>query len=676
LSSKISFWCAVILLLIAATLRLWNITTLPAGLSDDEITEIRIAEFARNGNIELFYTFGGEQPEAREGVYHIALAFVTSLVGNGTLGYRLLSVWSGMLTLAMTYAAGKRLFGHLAGLSAMALLSISFWPILLSRQITPVAFVPLLVSAVLLWLATALPVYRRRRKPGENTSNATMLGIILGLGLYIHPIGLLVLVFSFLFIIYMVKSPLRMSRRRLSYISFALLLTLIISMPYLISSIRHPELSGVGRLMGDNPTTSLQTPLKALGGIFLIGDGNALHNIPERPLFDLFSGLLIFTGLLAAISGRRHTRFSLILIAAAVLSPVFLLAANSPDFVNYAGALPILALFFGIGLNTVIQPLSTRMRQLVFVALIALLIYNVNWTMNGLLRVWPDLPSVQTVTNARLGQLANHIDRTADDMSTVVCGWRVGQSPSSESLADAQLIALMMNNKNVELRYVDCYHSLVMTNGGGQQQVIITDPDILENAHPPILNWLEMGDSLREEGLPQDGVVVMDVEIELADAMGQLSALSTVWYEPEAGGSQDELVSTPISFGGNLTFSGYALDEIETHKPGDIIEVVTYWRIDGDVPDDLQLFTHILRDLDEPLANADIINLNSRLLKNRDVFIQVTHIPLPESFLDGEYKVSIGAYQADSGERLVVLDEGNERGNRLFLYTITVNGSE
>jgi hypothetical protein len=42
---------AVLLLLLAAVLRMWQFTTLPAGLSQNEITDIRITETMRQGGI-------------------------------------------------------------------------------------------------------------------------------------------------------------------------------------------------------------------------------------------------------------------------------------------------------------------------------------------------------------------------------------------------------------------------------------------------------------------------------------------------------------------------------------------------------------------------------------------------------------------------------------------------
>jgi len=128
-----------------------------------------------------------------------------------------------------------------------------------------------------------------------------------------------------------------------------------------------------------------------------------------------------------------------------------------------------------------------------------------------------------------------------------------------------------------------------------------------------------------------------------------------------------------VTFGGNLTFLGYVTDESIEYRPGDTLTLVTYWRVDGRVPRDLRLFVHVLADPGaRPPANRDIINLSPRNLQNRDVFVQVTRVPLPESLPPGEYQISTGAYQETSDQRLDVLQDGEPRGTRLFLYPIQI----
>ena len=612
LSSRISYLIAVLLLLLAGFLRLNNITTLPPGFSDDEINNIRIVETAREGTVEVFYDLGDE---GREGLYPISLAFFTSLTGKGMWEYRLPSIWAGMLATALIYAVGKRLFGLMAGLSALALMAVSFWPILLSRQVAQATLLPLLVTATLLSLMTAFPVYRHHSSVGETTAAATGLGILLGLGLYVHPAGLLMLVYSLAFILYVFRAQTPSSRRTLNtYIGFTLLLMIIIGMPYVISSIRSPTLSGTNRLVGENPHFSPQTMVQALGGIFIVGDQNPLHNLPERPLFDVVSGLFIIAGLATAIWDWQKRQHTLILLAMAILSPVFLLAANAPDFLNYASALPLLALLVGLGVQKTMNSLPRPFKGLAGISLVVVLILNINWTTDDLFDNWPNSPAVEDTIHARLGRLANYVDRTADDTPTVICGWAPAQSPGSPTLSDAQLIDLMMTRRNAPVRYADCYNALVITEGGEGQQIILPNPEIFGNTHPQIRVWFGQGELLKVNGVPEDGVLWLEVEDNLADAMGRVIDQSTVSYAPESGGDPDERIKPPIRFGNNVTLLGYIAQESTVYQPGDTVAIITYWRIDGVIPRDLMLFTHILADPGaSPPANTDVISINPAL---------------------------------------------------------------
>lgn len=672
MSNRISYLLAVILLLLAGTLRLWDFSTLPAGLTDDEVIDIRITETVRSGSVEVFYDLGGE---GREGLYNYGLTFVTALVGKGPLGYRVFSAWVGLLSVACVYALGRRLFGHIAGLGAMGVMAVGFWPVLLSRQITPHTLIPFLVLVILLCLTLTLPVYRRRRWRSDNTSAATLLGFFLGVTLYIHPVGLVVVVINLVFIGYMIASPQQLiSRRRLSYIGFALLLMVIIAMPYVISTLRIPELSGLNRLLSGEPL-DLLAPLKSLAGLFIVGDRNPANNLPTRPMFDPLTGLLMLLGLWITVRKYKEPRYSLMLLIIIALSPVYLFSASAPNFLNYTAILPILALLGGLGIAQIRQLQYGRV--LAVLTVLVLVGLNFQLTVQDLFQRWATHPEVEVAYHADLGMLAQYIDRRADDTPLVLCGWVAEQSPDAMQLTEAQMIGLMRNHKGAPIRQVDCYNALVMTNGGDAQQVIFPSTHALEHAHPQVMNWLTYGQILQIEGVPTYTIMEMDVENPLADRIGLFTIENRVQYASAASPLPDDRANTPVNFGGNVTFLGYIPDEEVVYQPGDTVTVTTYWRVDGMVPPDLLIFSHILIDPDaSPLVNRDVISLDPRQLRNRDVFVQVTQIELPESVPPGEYALSVGAYQSTSGERLRVQEDGQETGDRLFLYNIAVQPEE
>ncbi len=672
LSFRAGFALAVGLLLLAAFLRLWDLPTLPSGFSEDEITDIRIAETIRLGNIEVYYDLGAQG--GREGLYHIVLAAVTSILGNGPIGYHMLSVWVSLLTLAAVYALAVRLFGPLAGVAALALLAVNLPFILVGREVGREVLLPGLVTGVLVALARALAVYKRTFPRLPVNAAFGLLGALLGVGFYIHPVNFLILLFSLAFVIYRLTLKPPLSSQTNGYLRFSLLLLIIIATPYLISSIRLPDLSGVSRLWGDYQiaeTSPVQSILDGFGGVLFRGDANPTHNLPGRPLIDLISGVLLLIGLLTAGRAWRQPRYALPLVALLCLLPAALLAPESPNFQRFMPLLPLIALFFGLGVATLYRSIISPVgRRLALLAALGLLLFNVVWLVRDLFHVWPAQAQVYTAYNGRLAQLAYYLDRSDDDKPTVICDSRLSQVGDLQVLTDTDLLLLMMNRENLNARLADCGIALILVNGGDGQQMIFSNPNMLANMHPYLRDWMNEGEAL--VGLPEESAVQVAVAERLANRIGLFTTTAPVQFAPEAG-LGETVAYPPVQFGGNITFLGYERPEVSTYRPGDILTSITYWRVDGIIPPDLRLFTHILADpAASPTAQTDVISVDVSGLQPRDVFIQITFVPLPLSMPSGTYTVSIGAYQREGGERMAVLQNGTTRGTSLFLGQITV----
>ncbi|MFN8562572.1 MAG: glycosyltransferase family 39 protein [Anaerolineae bacterium] len=668
MSNRVSYSLAVALLLLGALLRTVSLATLPPGFSNSEINDIRIAETVRQGRVEVFYNLSGE---GREGLYQAGLAAATS-TGGGIIGYRILSVWLGMVTLALIYVLGTRLFGNLAGLAALALMTVSLFPILLSRQVAPEALIPLFVTAVLAGLALSLPVPGVESGGASKTAAFAALGVLLGLSLYAHPISVIVILLTMVFIatIVLVRRPL--SRRMLSFTWFAVVIMIVIAMPYVISSLQNPELAAAGRLLVEDPSKSfIQSFLDGFSGLFFVGDSSPAVNLPGRPLIDLVSGLIMIVGVITAARCWRQSRCALLLMSLVFIAPFSLHAPNSPNFLAYAPLLPLVALFFGLGVTTLYHSLPHNSRRIAALGIVALFAFNIVWVVRDLFTNWAKLPEMQQVYNARLGQLAHYIDTTADTTPTVICTSNLRPQINPVALTDTQLLALMMHRQDAVLRYADCGSALILTSGGEDEQVIFADAGGIDGVNPYLKDWLALGDTLDRPDLPTGSVVELRIADALANRIGSFMTTAPVMFDPQATETQ-EVVPPPVRFGGNLTFLGYEHSWADVYRPGDVIPVVTYWRVDGVVPPDLRLFTHILSDPTNIVAQSDPISVLAAQLLPRDIFIQVTYVELPRRIMDATYSISVGAYPASTGIRLPVFDGEQPRGARLFLGQITV----
>lgn len=667
--SRVAFWLAVLILLAGAFLRLSASYVLPPGLNDQEITTLRLVETARQGRVEVFYDLG-PQSGGMEGLFAQIQAAITSFIGFGMFTNRMLPLFSGMIALAAVYALGHTLYGPPAGLGATALMSVSMLPIILSRTSVAQSATPAYVALVLLLLARAFPIRGRLLQREPNTITFAALGILLGAGFYLTPAAFFVMLIAAIFIAYMVLTRQPLTRRMFSYTWFALVLLIVASTPYLIASLQNPDLSGARRAFDIN-ALNLTNFTRGIGGLFFEGDANPAWNYPGRPMLDLVSGIFMVIGVIVAARNFRKPRFALALLALVLLLPQALLRENSPDFLFYAALLPVLMLFVGLGVITFYRSMRTGPARIAAIFGLALLAaFNIAWTGRDLFERWPALPEMQTAYHARTGALSRYLDQSALRVPSVVCSNNL--RPDGATLADWQLLAMMMHVQTAPLRLTDCSTGLVMTDGGARQQVIFLNDDGLASANPFVRSWLDHGTVLNNPDLPPDSVLIMTVTNTLADTIGVFTTSAPVAYPPDSPGGW-QVAAPPVRFGGNLTFLGYVQTFGSTYRPGDMLYVPEYWRIDGPVPPALALFTHLQADMGaRPVAQNDSASVRAGTLLPRDIFLQVTYIQLPWTLPSGEYFMSVGGYDGATGERLPVYDRAFVRSTRLVIGQVAV----
>ena len=672
LSSRVSYAIAVGILLLSAILRMTDLANLPMGMSDNEITNARlvVGNVQLNGEITVFYPVDGE---GREGLYHVVVALITAFTGDGTIGFRILSVWLSLVSIAIVYILARHLFNPFVALLAMGLLAVNFNSNLLARTVSSDAVTIFLVSATMLALARSLPLYRSNRVITSNTLSFATLGVLWGIGFYVHPSSLFIVLASMIFIVYLLFVRHAISRRGRSYTGFAILVMLIITMPYLISSIGLPELAAGQRILGAYTAGLTRSIVDGILSIVMTGDANPLYNLPLRPLVDVFSGLLMLLGFVVCIHRWREPRFMLILMMGIITLPAAVVVEDSPNFSKFGVILPQLAIFFGLGVYAIVRLSIFKdpiFRRMAIVAILGLFGFNLFWTVQDLFVNWRHHPDVVEAVNGELGQIAYYLDMTGGEIPTVLCNPDWAMNRPRATLNRSELMLIMINRPDFHYREADCRRSLIFTDGGSTEQLVLFGSQTLENMYPYLREWIMQGTYVTDD-VPRDSIIQFEFSQELADTAGAFITTAPVAYAPEAVGAIAP-VSPPIRFGGNLTFLGYEPDIARTYFPGDTIDVITYWRIEGDIPPDLTLFTHVLSDPVTLFANRDVISVNPERLQERDVFIQVTQIPLSDTALPIEYFISMGAYGQSSDKRLSALLDDQPHGDRIFLYSIDV----
>ena len=669
MTSRMSYPLVIALLLLAALLRTYDLANLPQGFSEDEITNIRLVDNVRQGDIYVF--FPGEDG-GREGAYHVVIAFVTSFVGEGTIGFRIASLWLSMLSIAIVYTLGNHLFNPIVGVLSAGLVTVNMSSILLARTVSSDAAVMFLISAAMLALARSLPVYRRTRVVSSSIVSFAALGVLLGVGVYAHPSSLFIVLGAMAYIAHLLYVRNVMFREHYSYTFFAILLMLIISMPYLISTINLPQYAAGQRILSQNDDGLLHSITAGFLAIVSHGDMNPLHNLPGRPLVDAFSGLLMLVGLVICILRRHRPRFMLLLIMFLLALPAALITENSPDFHRMSVILPQLAIFFGMGFYSLIRaPIFADVifRRMAVAGVLALLAIKVVWTWSDLFVDWRDNEAVTPLVNGDLGQIAHYFDKVGNELPVVFCDAAWNSEQEQRAIGKSNKVLLMMNRSEFRYQEADCSRSVLLTNGGEKQRIVFFDKQTRDTVHPYLQDWLATGRPLAGN-LPRDVIFELDAAQLLADRAGAFTTTAPLSYAPEV--AQPEPIAPPIRFGGNLTLLGYEPDVRREYLPGEAVDVITYWRVEGAFLPDITLKNHILADPVTPIGIRDVISVNPFMLRERDVFIQVTSVQLQETTLPGKYIVSVGAYRQSDQQRLPVLKDDQAHGDRLFLYEIEV----
>jgi len=669
----------VLILLIAAALRISDLTRFPQGFSEAEIGNIYFSELARAGEVASYYLMPGQEG-AREGLYPILTALGRSTFGTGRLPYRAIPLATGLASIALMYVLARRMFGRVAGLAAAFGLAVNHIHIILSRTTVPEGLLLPLLLVVLILITAALHLKDRIAPDPPSTLTYTYLGVGMGILVYAGWTALLIPLLFLIYVIFLIVTKQPISRRIIGFSAYALAITLIVSIPYVTSVLRAPGVSAAHQWWLNRPLSvgdGVRSAYEALLSIATKGDLDPTRNIPGEGLLRAGGLILCVLGLYAGFRQRRAPNmvFALLILIIGLLPDMW---SQGPPHVSHSvGALPGLMIFVGVGTAFVFDWLTAKgQRSVAWVVLVILVIGRLVLTASAI-RGWQTLPQVDEAFGGRLGHLASYLDRQNDPLTTTICTFYLndpyGPEPSllKELTSDSGLLNLMLHRANDHLRFSNCLTGFVLTEGGALQRIAFAHPRAAESLAPVFKEWLSGAQPLNAPGLPPGSVLQVNAEKAVADTFGQ-TILSQVSFAPETSGTLDQ-AALPVRMGGYLTFEGYRMLSATPIQPGGSIEVVLYWRADGQPVPGLRFFAHLMRNFyAPPILQNDLISVDSALLRNRDVFVQIISIPLPADFPAGDYWLSIGAYTAIDNTRMPVYDKDTERGSRLFLELLRI----
>lgn len=640
-------WLAVatLVLLTAATLRLAALPDVPPGLAQDEVLDADIALFIRGGEHALFFRHGyGHEP-----LYHYLAAPFAPLVGDNVLAIRLPSVYLGLALVALTLRWARRDFGATAALVVGLGLAVGWWPVIFSRVgIRPILEPVLLVLAVLFWPLRATALRRR------GLWAAALAGLWLGLAIYAYTAARVVLLLPLLLLGVLAfqylaarrhgrEAPLTALRAQCLYSAVVLVTGGLIALPLVITLRANPELQQrLEQLEG--PLTALQAgdagpvlrmTAATLGAFSFTGDPRWTYGLPNRPLFDPLTGLLFYGGLLVALWRWRRPHYLLLPIWLAVAMLPSALSPDAPSTVRLIGALPVVYLLPGIGLQAAERLAAIRssgkiVRRLpgalaVLILLLAL-IGGYRTVRDGFGR-WPADLETRTRYQSVLADIGRH--------------WQTSAATGPPVVAD------------VFFEPIDAA-SLRRTLG-----------------HDPAARWIQAGPGVSGALVwPAGGLGKLYVP-EFAPLDPQLMEWAGLAAEPAYRSPNSpsfavyETGPPPIAGHRNLDLLFGAADGLPliayegASQPAaalNRLELAGWWRVLESLPDDLALFVHLMDASGALVAQHDGLDAAAATLQAGDVILQRHVLPLPAELPPGDYTLQMGLYRRGDGRRLLLAD--------------------
>ncbi|MBN1678928.1 MAG: hypothetical protein JW966_01465 [Anaerolineae bacterium] len=684
MNRRIELSLVTLLVLLAAVLRIWDLSELPAGFSDNELAHIRLTEAVRQGDVSVYYQVG--DGHGRAGMYAILNALVIGSIGDGLLGYRVLVLWGGLLTLALLYILARRLFGPGVALVALALASVNLRLIVLSRTASAESLVPLYTILTLLALAAAFNLRHELRFRSLSTVSFSLLALLFGASGYLHYSTLVLGPLGAAFFAHLLITRQPLSRRVWNMSIYVVVLATVVATPYLTSTLGDPDASEAYILKASRPTDLADAAdgvLRAVGGIVWKGDTLVTQNVPEAALIGPLLAVLLILGVIESIRCWRQPGYALLLLALAAGLVTDAWIEPTTTFSANLVAVPAVFVLVALGLDVIRRALHVRgVRQAWQPAagLVVLIVaVNVIVVRGRVFDTWRHDNDAAALYHTNLGYLAIYLDRTPDDLPVSLCSAQL-REPVTVGLSPRQILPLMLHREDLPIRQSDCQTGLVFVNGGAPMRFVFVDPADRDLMPPELADWLADAEPLAVEGLADGTALRLDVEQRISDAGGLWASLAQTFFTPDSK-TVEEMAVLPVTFERNLTFVGYDPGVLNPRVlDGAPVVLVTYWRVDGDLPHNLGIFSHMLSYWEdpqtgqrvprlEPWAEANVMSVIPAELDNRDLFAQVSYIWLNENTRPGDYALMVGAYVGSVYERLGVLDRetGEYRGDRLFL---------
>ncbi len=570
--------------------------------------------------------------------YYLLLKGWAALAGESEFALRAFSALAGILTVALAYALGRRLFGGMAGLWAALLLAVNTFALFYAQEARMYAQLGLLATTSMWVFVGWLAAWERsvKRLPGRRQLLA--LALINAAGLYTqYAYPFTMLAQGIVFLLWLGGRLLRRRAGRDVHLSLirivglytaANVVTLALFLPWLDEAIR--QVTGWPNGGQDAGPITVATTLvygqTARGGV---------------------SWVAVFGALILAAAGlwlyRARPLLVLPVVWAALPTGAFLLLRLQPDDMKQLlPAVSAVALWLGAGAAALWRDncLTPRLLAMAGTAILAITLVT------GLPPFYHDAGFARDDYRAMAARI------TADPRpgdAIILDGPGQGEVWSYYYEGEAPVYALPW--------------------GGDEATRATLDTILQERERIFVLFWGDMEQDPRQ--LVESALDAGAFEVG-SQWYGNVRFVTYATGSGTASGAPDEILDA--RFGDHIVLHGYALDRT-TYQPGDVVTLTLFWTTETALDIRYKVFVHLYAAAgDPPLAQHDGEPGGGQAWTTTwqpgDIIIDRHGVPIPQDLPPGTYLLGVGLYDGrDPNARLSAA-----QGERLPLLTLDLNG--
>lgn len=368
-SGKTTGFLLVLLLLIAAVLRIARLDVLPPALFRDEAEKVYTAwsllSTGRDTNGKLLPLFIEVFGVTTSAIYQYATVPFVALLGMNEWSARLPAASAGVMTVLLTFLLTRRFYGLHAAFYAALFLALSPWHLVFSRWAQQGIFLPLLFAGAMLAWSYAVDETRR---PGRRIAVLCTSAACLAVAIYAYDVARLfvplLILPHFVFHWKFIRAHPRWTIAAAA--TFLLVLTPVLYLVLFQSDAAQARFRFVSIIQaGSSPADVILHFLRNYAAhfspafLFTHGDPELRHGAGTGVL-TVWEGIALFAGLVVMVIRRRP--MDLTLLAWLLLFPVAasLTRIGIPHALRTIVALPALQVIAGVGVYEILGLASAR----------------------------------------------------------------------------------------------------------------------------------------------------------------------------------------------------------------------------------------------------------------------------------------------------------------------------